>query len=44
VQDNILHYNCSLAAASVTVTSGGFGTISAAYPPRNIQMALEIPV
>ena len=35
-------FNCvNFQGPAVTVTSSGFGTISAAYPARNIQMALK---
>jgi hypothetical protein len=29
-------------APSTTVTSSGFGTISGAYPPRNIQLGMKL--
>jgi len=36
-------FNCvNFQGPAVTVTSSGFGTISAAYPARNIQMALKL--
>jgi hypothetical protein len=36
-------FNCvNFEAPATTVTSSGFGTISSAYPPRNIQLGLRI--
>lgn len=36
-------FNCvNFQAPATTITSSGFGTISSAYPPRNIQMALKL--
>jgi len=34
--------NVNLQAPALTVTSSGFGTISAAYPPRNIQLGMKL--
>jgi hypothetical protein len=34
--------NVNFASLSTTETSGGFGTISTAYPPRNIQLGLRL--
>jgi hypothetical protein len=34
--------NVNFQSPATTVTSSGFGTISAAYPPRNIQLGLKL--
>jgi hypothetical protein len=34
--------NVNFESPSLTVTSSGFGTISSAYPPRNIQLGLKL--
>lgn len=32
----------NFSGLGTTVTSGGFGTLSSAYPPRQIQMSLKM--
>jgi hypothetical protein len=32
----------NFSGLGTTVTSGGFGTLSSAYPPRQIQMSLKL--
>jgi hypothetical protein len=35
-------FNCAnCQAPATTITSSGFGTIMAAYPPRNVQLSLK---
>ncbi len=38
---NVLNI-ANFSTLGTTVTSGGFGTLSAAYPPRQIQMSLKL--